>query len=199
MQLDETDVHILRVLHENGRLSFKQIADKVKVSVPTVSSKIAILERLGVIRGYSVNLDPERLGEMSIMVSVKARPSDLRNVAERLAQDDHVRGAYILSNCRLLLVCTFTEPFLVNDFMIRMGEVPEIMEYEAGKVIGTIRDEPRALIKPGLSMVMDCAFCHEHYRGEGVKVKLDSKDYFVRCSTCAKALQEKFSRMKASA
>ena len=60
MDLDETDVNILRVLQENGRLSFRQIADRVKVSVPTVSSKIAVMEQAGVIRGYTVFLDTER-------------------------------------------------------------------------------------------------------------------------------------------
>lgn len=196
MHLDETDVQILRVLQENGRLSFRQIADKVKVSVPTVSSKIASLEKLGIIKGYSACLDPERLGEMSVMVSVRARPSHLRAVAERLAKDDHVRGAFLLSNCRILLSCTFNDPLLINDFVTSLGEVPEIIDYDVGSVIATIRDEPRAHVQAGISTVMDCAYCHERYRGEGGRVRLDSREYHVCCPTCAKALQEKHSRMK---
>ena len=199
MQLDDTDLMILRVLQENGRLSFRQIADRVKVSVPTISSKVANLEKAGVIRGYSAILDPERLGEMSVMISVKARPSDLKGVAERLAKDEHVRGAYLLSNCRLLLSCTFPEPYQVNDFISKLGEVPEIQDYEVGNVIGAIRDDTRAIIQPGLSTVLECVYCKEPFKGSGVKVKLEGKEYHVCCPGCAKGLQEKFAKIKEKA
>lgn len=197
--MDETDLMILRVLQENGRLSFRQIADKVKVSVPTVSNKIASLERVGVIRGYAAILDPERLGEMSVMIAVKARPSDLRGVADRLVLDEHVRGAYLLSNCRLLLSCTFIEPFQVNDFINRFGEVPEILDYEVGNVVRAVRDDQRALVRPGLATVLDCAYCHEPFKGDGAKVKLDGKEYHLCCPICAKAFQEKYDRIKGKA
>jgi len=199
MQLDDTDLQILKVLQENGRLSFRQIAEKVKVSVPTISSKIANLERTGVIRGYSAILDPERLGEMSVMISVKARPSDLKAVGERLAKDEHVRGAYLLSNCRLLLSCTFPESYKVNEFIGRLGEVPEILDYEAGSVIGAIRDNPRAIVRAGLSTVLECAYCREPFKGAGAKVSLDGRDYHVCCPVCAKGLQEKYSKIKEKA
>ena len=199
MQLDETDLMILRVLQENGRLSFRQIADRVKVSVPTISNKIANLEKAGVIRGYSAMLDPERLGEMSVMISVKARPSELKGVAEKLAKDEHVRGAYLLSNCKLLLSCTFPEAYQINDFISRLGEIPEILDYEMGNVIGAIRDDPRAIVQPGLSTVLECVYCKEPFKGAGVKVKLEGKDYHVCCPVCAKGLQEKFAKIKEKA
>ena len=47
MGLDENDVNILTIIQGNGRLSFRQISERVKVSVPTVSSKIGHFERLG--------------------------------------------------------------------------------------------------------------------------------------------------------
>jgi DNA-binding Lrp family transcriptional regulator len=199
MQLDETDLMILKILQDNGRLSFRQIADKVKVSVPTISNKIANLERTGVIRGYSAILDPDRLGEMSVIVAIKARPTDLKTVGERLAKDEHVRGAFLLSNCRLLLSCTFPEPYMVNDFIGRLGDVPEITDYEVGSVIGSIRDDPRAIIRPGLSTVLECAFCKEPFKSSGVKVKQDDKEYHVCSPVCAKGLQEKYSKIKEKA
>lgn len=199
MQLDETDLLILKILQENGRLSFRQIADRVKVSVPTISNKIANLEKIGVIRGYSAILDPDRLGEMSVMIAIKARPTDLKIVGERLAKDEHVRGAFLLSNCRLLLSCTFPEPYVVNDFIGRLGEVPEITDYEVGNVIGSIRDDPRAIVRPGLSTVLDCAYCKGPFKGAGVKVKLDDKDYHVCSPVCAKGLQEKYAKIKEKA
>jgi len=62
MDLDKTDVKILKTLLENPRLSNRQIAKKVNVSVGTVISKIKKMETEGIINGYSTTLDYENLG-----------------------------------------------------------------------------------------------------------------------------------------
>jgi len=196
MNLDETDVNILRVLQDNGRLSFRQIAEKVKVSVPTISNKIAAMESAGVIKGYSAIMDTEKLGEMSVIITVKAKPSELGLVADKFSADDQVRSLFLLSNGKIMLHCTFTETHLINDFVRRLGDVPEIMEYEIANIIGVVREGPRALVKPGLSVVMQCAYCRKDIRDEGVKVRLGGRDHYLCCPTCAKAFQEKFSQTK---
>lgn len=199
MNLDETDVNILKVLQENGRLSFRQIAEKVKVSVPTISNKIAAMENAGVIRGYTAILDTEKLGELSVMITIKAKPSELKMVADKLSSDPQVRSVFLLSNGRTLLNCTFTEPHMVNEFVTHLGDVPEIMEYEIANIIGVVREGPRAMVRAGISVIMQCAYCKKEIRDEGVRLKLDGKDYYLCCPTCTKAFQEKYDRLKAKA
>jgi DNA-binding Lrp family transcriptional regulator/YHS domain-containing protein len=199
MNLDETDVNILKVLQENGRLSFRQIAEKVKVSVPTISNKIAAMENAGVIKGYTAIMDTEKLGEMSVIITIKAKPSELKIVADKFSSDLHVRSVFLLSNGKILLLCTFTEAHLINDFVSRLGEIPEIMEYEIANIIGVVREGPRTLIKTGLSVIMQCAYCKKEIRDEGTRVKLDGKDYYLCCPTCTKAFQEKNDRIKSKA
>lgn len=196
MELDETDVNILRTLQENGRLSFRQIAEKVKVSVPTVSNKIAAMENAGVIKGYMACLDPEKLGEMSVIISIKVKPSELKQVAEKFKGDDHVRGIFLLSTGRILLNCTFVEPYLINEFVAKLGDLPEIMEYDIANIIGVVMEEQRALVKPGISVVLQCAYCTKEIRNEGVKLKLEGKDHYLCCPTCTKAFQEKYEKVR---
>ncbi|HTY46231.1 MAG TPA: winged helix-turn-helix transcriptional regulator [Methanomassiliicoccales archaeon] len=198
MDLDETDVNILRVLQQNGRLSFRQIADRVKVSVPTVSSKIAVMEQAGVIRGYTVFLDTERVGEMSVIVTVKARPSELKHVGERLKASEYVRQAFVTSNSRLMLVCTFPEAHLVNDFVSSLGEMQEVYDYDAVSLIQVLREDQRALVTPGITVVLQCAYCKKEMRGEGVRARIDGKDYHLCCNTCLKEFQEKYDRLRAT-
>ena len=59
MELDETDKKILNVLVNNSRLSFRQIAKKVNVSVATVMHHIHKLEKENVIERYTTKLDYE--------------------------------------------------------------------------------------------------------------------------------------------
>jgi len=151
MVLDGNDIKILAVLQSNGRLSFRQAAEKVKISVPTVSHKVGVLEKLGIIKGYAAQLDPERLGEMSAVVIIKARPSELSAVGERFLEDEAVRQMFYLSSGRLMLICTFPEAHLINGFASLLSEIPEVMEYEIANVIGVSKEEPRAIVVPGIN------------------------------------------------
>lgn len=189
MSLDENDINILTVLQANGRLSFRQISERVKISVPTVSNKIGTMERLGVIRGYRADLDPERLGEMSVMVTIKARPAELAMVGEHFTGDAAVRQMFFLSSGRLLLICTFTGAHAVNDFAARLGSIPEILEYEIANVIGVGKEEDRAVVAPGLHVVIPCSQCGRQMREEPLRVRENGQDFYLCSPTCVTAFQ----------
>ena len=84
--LDELDLHLLELLAADSRMSQRQLAAQLGVSAPTVSDRMARLERTGVIRGYSVTVDWEALGYgIAVFVSVSAVPdSDLGEVMRSL-------------------------------------------------------------------------------------------------------------------
>jgi len=54
--LDEIDIAILNHLQENGRAQRNQIAELVKLSVPSVSERMRKLEERGLITGYNAIL-----------------------------------------------------------------------------------------------------------------------------------------------
>lgn len=60
--LDDIDHAILRVLGEDGRVSFSDLAQRINVSRATAYAHIAKLKEEGVIRSFSVQLDPRKLG-----------------------------------------------------------------------------------------------------------------------------------------
>lgn len=184
MSLDDNDVNILKVLQWNGRLSFRQVSEKVKVSVPTVSNKVGNLEKLGVIKGYHAELDPERMGQTSALVTIKAKPADLSMIAERFKADDQVRQLYHLSSGKLIMVCTFLGSHLVNDFVKRLASVPEIQEYDIANVISVGKEFDRAVVAPGVSIVVSCSQCGREIRGEPLRVKINGSTAFLCCPQC---------------
>lgn len=60
--MDKIDRKLLRLLQENARYSLKQLAEKVYLSSPAVSSRIERLEKEGFIKGYQAQIDMEKLG-----------------------------------------------------------------------------------------------------------------------------------------
>ncbi len=62
-RLDRTDEKILEVLSQDARRSASEVGRLVGLSPPAAKRRIARLENAGVIRGYTVSLDVQQLGE----------------------------------------------------------------------------------------------------------------------------------------
>jgi len=60
--LDETDVQILNLLQNDGRITNAELAKRVGLSPPSVLQRVRALEKSGLIRSYVAILEPERLG-----------------------------------------------------------------------------------------------------------------------------------------
>ncbi len=58
MNLDETDIEIVRILEENSRTSFRKIAKRLGLSSMAIVKRIKKLERNRIIKKYTVTLDP---------------------------------------------------------------------------------------------------------------------------------------------
>lgn len=61
--LDETDWEILRWLQTNCRLQWKEIGEKVHLTGQAVAARIRKLEDLGIIEGFTVKLNQEKMGK----------------------------------------------------------------------------------------------------------------------------------------
>ena len=71
MKLDETDIQILKTLQKDARESARHIAEKVNVSVPTVTERIRKLQENGVILGFQTAIDPSSIGlDVSAIITI---------------------------------------------------------------------------------------------------------------------------------
>jgi Lrp/AsnC family leucine-responsive transcriptional regulator len=61
-RLDDIDIHLLEMLQEHGRTSQHDLAQAVGLSSPAVAERLRKLEERGIIRQYTVLVDPRRVG-----------------------------------------------------------------------------------------------------------------------------------------
>nr|AIF06435.1 Transcription regulator, Lrp/AsnC family [uncultured marine group II/III euryarchaeote KM3_192_B10]MBC8518036.1 Lrp/AsnC family transcriptional regulator [Euryarchaeota archaeon] len=95
MDLDETDKQLIEALQEDGRLSMRALADMVGVALGTVSNRLGKLEENGVITGYTVTLDADKVGwEMSVVVGLRIVKGELLPVQRLIADDPRVFAVY---------------------------------------------------------------------------------------------------------
>ncbi|MCM1178548.1 MAG: Lrp/AsnC family transcriptional regulator [Bacteroides sp.] len=70
--LDRTDIQILRIIQENGRLTTKELASRVNLSNTPVFERLKRLEKEGYIKKYIAVLDAEKLNRgFTVYCSVK--------------------------------------------------------------------------------------------------------------------------------
>jgi Lrp/AsnC family leucine-responsive transcriptional regulator len=60
--LDDIGWRILRELQENGRISYSELGRRVGLTPPAVADRVRRMEETGIIRGYRVELDLEKVG-----------------------------------------------------------------------------------------------------------------------------------------
>ena len=93
--LDPTDRKIVNALLENSRLSYRQIAKKIGVSVATVMNRVNRLEKEGLLKGYTALLDYDKLNfEVYVMISVRISKGKLFEVERKIATQPSVIAVY---------------------------------------------------------------------------------------------------------
>lgn len=196
MKLDKVDVKILEILQKDGRASFRDVAKKVGVTTPTVSSKVAMYEQMGILKGFGAVLDTDALGEISILLSVKCKPSDVPKVADMLKELEEVREVYLIGGSWVHAKATLTDSTHLNEFISDLTKIQEILDYDYKAIVGTIKEESRAVLSEGINTVLTCFYCRKPMYDKPVKIKLDGKDHFLCCNTCVKEYKKKYEKLK---
>lgn len=85
MALDDTDRHIITLLQADARMPIKALAERIGLSAPGASERLRRLEDRGVIRAFTVEVDPHALGySLQAIVRVKPLPGKLQAVQKLL-------------------------------------------------------------------------------------------------------------------
>ena len=88
MKLDSTDRNILAELQKDGRESASHIAEKIDVSVPTVTERIQKLQESGIIKRFQVVVDPKSVGlDVAAIITIMSDSSQYYKEVTAAAHD----------------------------------------------------------------------------------------------------------------
>lgn len=86
-RIDETDQKLLDALAVNSRLSLKELAQAAGMSSPSAAERLRRLEERGIIRAFTIDIDPAALGyPLQAIVRVRPLPGQL-HIVEKLIQE----------------------------------------------------------------------------------------------------------------
>ena len=106
-ELDDINIRILEALIDDPRLSISALARQVGMSAPAVRERITRMEESGIIRGYSIDIDPAAVGlPVAAWVRLRPGPGQLPKIAELAERTPEVTECHRISgeDCILLKV-----------------------------------------------------------------------------------------------
>jgi len=90
--LDEKDKMIIDMLMRNSRTPITEIARRLGITDVAVKKRLEKLEREGVILGYTIKINPSKLGYESIaIVGLDVEPEHLLKAIDEIKARDYVK------------------------------------------------------------------------------------------------------------
>ncbi|NIO36469.1 winged helix-turn-helix transcriptional regulator [Candidatus Bathyarchaeota archaeon] len=147
MDLDEIDIKILRVLTDNARLSSRKIAQSCGVSIGTVLSRVKRMEERGVITGYSVLLDQEKIGyELTVVSEITVSKGRLLEMENEIARLPNVCCVYdVTGTIDAVIVAKFKNRQELSKFTKRLLALPFVERTNTHVVLTTIKEDFRII------------------------------------------------------
>ncbi len=96
--IDEKDRMIIELLSKNARMSYSEIARRLGMSDVAVIKRIKKLEQMGVIRGYTVLVDPRKMGYNAVSITgITLNPDKMFKALSELKKNPAVKFLAITS------------------------------------------------------------------------------------------------------
>ena len=87
MMLDDLDRKLIAILAEDAWISLKDLAGRVGLSSPSASERLKRLEERGVIRAFTIEIDPAALGyQLQAIVRIRPLPGKLHMVQKLIEE-----------------------------------------------------------------------------------------------------------------
>ena len=144
-QLDKTDLQLLKILQENGRISIKELAQRVHLSPTPVFDRVRRLESSGVIERYTTVLNAAKLGQgFLVFCSVRLRRmgKDIANdFVERVKDIPEVAECYNISGeFDYLLKIYAPDMQYYNEFCINvLGTIESLGSIQSSFVMNPVK------------------------------------------------------------
>ena len=145
MMIDELDKNILNALNKNARMSFRQVAKKLRLSPSTLHNRVKRLENSGVLKGYIPLIDTESVGYSSMaIISLRVKQESDVEIQETLSKFPQIGAIYeITGEWDLILICYFKGQKDLTNFIKKELSIPMIERAITHLVLNVVKEEKR--------------------------------------------------------
>lgn len=135
------DKEILKLLGEDSRQSYRDLAKQLEISHVSVSSKVRALEESGVIKGYTTIVDPDKMNFYPVCLRISAsQGGNLSMIGDKVAEYPEVSVVMRVSgDCELLALAMCEDREKALRLLDEINEIEGIAKAESHIVLEAIK------------------------------------------------------------
>ncbi|MBI2499654.1 Lrp/AsnC family transcriptional regulator [Candidatus Woesearchaeota archaeon] len=143
MKHDELDKQIMNLLLENSKLSYRQIAKKLKVSAATIMNRTKLLEKGGIIKNYTISIDYEKVGfDIEAIIEMRISKGKLIEVEKKIATNPNVFAVYdITGDFDAIILARFENRRRLDTFLKKIQTYDFVERVFTKVILNTLKEQ----------------------------------------------------------
>ena len=148
--LDKTDLHILRLMQENARISNADLARELGMAPSGILERVKKLEQKNVILQYTTRINPVALQQkMLAFIFMKAADGPgCNDTARELAKIPEVQEVHHIAgdDCYLVKIHTYDSASLMHLMRNSFSKIPNLLSTRTTIVLETVKEQQQLVI-----------------------------------------------------
>ena len=133
--IDEMDKQIIQILQDNARTSYREIKEKLGISIGTIHNRISKLKDNGIIEGYTLKLDNQKLG-YKLTFLIRMQIDGTKEVLDEITQKPEVCSVFHTTGEQsAALICRFQEADDVHEFIRELNSREHVLRTVSNMVL----------------------------------------------------------------
>ena len=135
--LDDIDKNIIRILQDDARTSYREIQDRLGISIGTIHNRISKLRDNGIIEGYTLKLNNVKLGyKLSFLIRINCDGKFTEQILNEIASKPEVCSVFHTTGDQsAALICRFKSSEDVHDFIRKLNESENISRTNSNMIL----------------------------------------------------------------
>lgn len=191
--LDDTDREIIRLLVEDARRPYSDIAEAVELSPPAVSDRVDRLQEIGLIERFTLDIDRSLLQDgLSVLIELSVESDVIEESASALEEADAVEHRFVTADGTIVVIGHLKDTD-VRSFVTDHVDSSTIENMEVS-LLSDSSWTPRLGVG---TFAPECAECGNTVSSEGEVRTLDGDVYHFCCQSCESKFVERYEEFAA--
>ena len=139
---DIIDLKILKILEEDSKTNYREIANKIGVAVGTVHNRITNLRDNGIIKKFTIDIDTQKIGyEITAIILLQIQGEAIQDIESELARNPNVYGIYdTTGDWDSILTVKFKRMAELNEFLKGLNKKIHVKRTSTSVCLNVIKE-----------------------------------------------------------
>lgn len=144
-KFDEIDKEILRLLQKDGRMPYKDIAEKINKAPATVKNRISKMMDMGIVRAFVPLLNYKALGYgVSAVILIQAKPGRINDLIKILLNEGNINFVYeITGEYDVIIIGRFKNEEHLSEFVRKILSSGAVERTVTSMIMKSHKEDPR--------------------------------------------------------